>query len=89
MIEINISTLIGCTDALNELIKKPLKIRTAYKIARLAREIQRELDLFNATKTALIKKYGEQDENGNLIINENNDYNRNYFFMNGNAFIQR
>lgn len=74
MIEINVSTLIGCTDALNELIKKPLKIRTAYKIARLAREIQRELDLFNATKTALIKKYGEQDENGNLIINENNDY---------------
>ena len=74
MIEINVSTLIGCTDALNELIKKPLKIRTAYKIARLAREIQKELELFNSAKISLVRKYGEQDEKGELAVNENNDF---------------
>ena len=73
MIEINVSTLINCTQALNELIKKPLKIRTAYKIARLAREVSKELELFNNTKNSLIQKYGEHDENNNLIT-ENNSY---------------
>lgn len=73
MIEINVSTLVNCTQALNELIKKPLKIRTAYKIARLAREVSKELELFNNTKNSLIQKYGEHDENNNLIT-ENNSY---------------
>lgn len=73
MIEISVSTLINCTQALNELIKKPLKIRTAYKIARLAREVSKELELFNNTKNSLIEKYGEHDENNNLIT-ENNNY---------------
>lgn len=73
MIEINVSTLVNCTQALNELIKKPLKIRTAYKIARLAREVSKELELFNNTKNSLIQKYGEHDENNNLIT-ENNNY---------------
>ena len=73
MIEISVSTLINCTQALNELIKKPLKIRTAYKIARLAREVSTELELFNNTKNSLVEKYGEHDENNNLIT-ENNSY---------------
>lgn len=73
MIEISVSTLINCTQALNELIKKPLKTKTAYKIARLAREVSRELELFNTTKEALIEKYGEHDADNNLIT-ENNTY---------------
>lgn len=74
LIEINVSTLVDCTETLNELIQKPLKIRTAYKIARLAREIQKELELFETTKVSLVKKYGELDENGNPVILENGNY---------------
>lgn len=73
MIQISVSTLINCTEAINELIRKPLKTKTAYKIARLAREISRELELFNTTKDALVEKYGEHDENDKLVI-ENNTY---------------
>lgn len=73
MIEISVSTLINCTDALNELIQKPLRTKTAYKIARLAREVSRELEIFNSAKNALIEKYGEHDEN-NQLITENNNY---------------
>ena len=74
MIEISISTLISCTKALNTLIQKPLKVATAYKIARLVREIQHELDLFNNVKRALIEKYAKKDENNNIIFNDNNEY---------------
>ena len=74
LIEISVSTLVECTETLNELIQKPLKIRTAYKIARLAREIQKELELFETTKVSLVKKYGELDENGNPVILENGNY---------------
>lgn len=74
LIEISVSTLVECTETLNELIQKPLKIRTAYKIARLAREIQKELELFETTKVSLVKKYGELDENGNPVVLENGNY---------------
>lgn len=74
LIEISVSTLVDCTETLNELIQKPLKIRTAYKIARLAREIQKELELFETTKVSLVKKYGELDENGKPVILENGNY---------------
>lgn len=74
MITITIKSLLNCVNTLNILIKKPLNIYTAYKIARIGREVQHELDLFNAAKDTLLKQYGQTDENGNITVDDQNNY---------------
>jgi acyl-CoA synthetase (NDP forming) len=51
-----------------------MKIKVAYKIARLAREIQKEIELFESTRHTLIEKYGIKNENGELVEDKNGGY---------------
>ena len=74
MIKIKLSALIDSINMFNYLVKMPFKVNTAYKIARITREISRELDLFNQAKDALAIKYGEMDENNNMLTDENGNY---------------
>ena len=71
MINIKMNDLLGCTDVLQKLAAKELKARLALQIARLLKEAERELANFNEVRMNLIKKYGEKDENGELITDEN------------------
>jgi hypothetical protein len=43
----------------------------ALQISRLLKEGEREIQNFNEVRTNLINKYGEKDENGELITDEN------------------
>lgn len=74
MIEVKLSTLVDSIKTMNYLVKLQFKVYTAYKIARLVREISKELELFNEAKQALAKKYGEFDQNGNILLDENGNY---------------
>lgn len=71
MINITLRELVDSSEIMKKLAQKSLKGKTAYYIARLLREIDKELTLFNETRGNLIKKYGEKDENGELKIDEN------------------
>lgn len=71
MINIALRELVDSSEIMKKLSQKPLKGKTAYYTARLLREIDKELTLFNETRGNLIKKYGEKDENGELKIDEN------------------
>lgn len=71
MINISLRELVDSSETMKKLSQKSLKGKTAYYIARLLREIDKELTLFNETRGNLIKKYGEKDENGDLKIDEN------------------
>ena len=71
MINITLRELVDSSDTMKKLSQKSLKGKIAYYIARLLREIDKELTLFNETRGTLIKKYGEKDENGELKIDEN------------------
>lgn len=71
MINITVKELVDSSETMKKLSQKSLKGKTAYYIARLLREIDKELTLFNETRGDLIKKYGEKDENGELKIDEN------------------
>lgn len=71
MIKIKIRELLNCTDALQKLAGKELKAKLAWQVARLLKSADTELSSFNETRMNLIKKYGEKDEAGELITDEN------------------
>lgn len=74
MITVTLETIINSADSLRALAQKELKGKTAYRVSRMLRELDKEYTLFNETRSELIKKYGAKDENGELLVNENGDY---------------
>lgn len=71
MIKVKISSLLNSTEALQKLAGTDLKAKLAWQVARLLKAAEAELQSFNEARTNLIKKYGEKDENGELITDEN------------------
>lgn len=71
MIKTTIEEILKSADVLNDLVARQLKAKTAYHVARLAREVNREAQLFEEERTKLVEKYAEKDENNKLKIGEN------------------
>ena len=74
MIKLKISDIINSVSTLKELMGKSLKSRVAYKVARLAREVENEYKLYDEKRIDLIKKYANHDENGELILDEEGSF---------------
>ena len=70
MIKVKISELLNSTDTLQKLAQQDFKAKLAWTIARLLKSAESEIQSFNDTRMNLIKKYGEKDENGELITDE-------------------
>ena len=51
-------------------MQQPFKGSLAFKIARLARELEKEMQTFNDERMKIIRKYGKKDENGELVVGE-------------------
>lgn len=71
MITVKISDLLNSTETLQKLSQKDFKAKLAWSIARLLKSAEAEIQSFNDTRMNLIKKYGEKDENGEIITDEN------------------
>ena len=71
MIEVQVKDVVNSIDTLREVVQRPLKARTAFNVAKLIRSIDGEYELYNTERDKLIKKYGNKDENGELIVDEN------------------
>lgn len=71
MITVKIADLLNSTDVLQKLAQKDFKAKLAWSIARLLRTAEEEIKNFNETRMNLITKYGEKDDNGELITDEN------------------
>ena len=67
MINLKLETLINSTEGLKGLSQKKLKARTAYAVGKILKAADAEMTSFNETRMELIKKYGEKDENGELV----------------------
>ena len=70
MIKVKISELINSTETLQKLSQKDFKAKLAWSVARLLKAAEAEIQSFNETRMNLIKKYGEKDENGELITDD-------------------
>lgn len=63
--------LLNSTEILRKLSQQDFKAKVAWQIARILKAAETELQGFNDARMSLIKKYGESDENGELITDEN------------------
>lgn len=70
MINITVGELVNASEPLQKLAKKEVKARLALTIGRMLKEIEREIANFNEARMNLIRKYGETDENNELITDE-------------------
>lgn len=69
MIEIIVENVVIAKSIIDKISKISFSGRGAFAIARLTREINREFDVFEETRTKLVNKYANKDEAGELIIN--------------------
>ena len=67
MINLKLETLINSAEGLKGLSQKKLMAKTAYVIGKILKAADAEMASFNETRMELIKKYGEKDENGELV----------------------
>lgn len=70
MIKVKISDLLNSTETLQKLSQKDFKAKLAWQVARLLKNAEGEIQSFNETRMALIKKYGNKDENGELVTDD-------------------
>ena len=57
---------------INELAEKPMKVGLVVKMLRLAEDLRKECEFIDSQRYNIIEKYGKKDENGVLIIENNN-----------------
>lgn len=72
MIKVVLNDILNATETFKVIMQQSVKGSTAFKIARLVRELDKEMQTFNDERQKLFQKYAEKDENGELIVDENN-----------------
>lgn len=70
MIKVKISDLLNGSEVLQKLGTMEFKAKLSWTIARLLKAADGEIQNFNDARMALIKKYGEKDENGELVTDD-------------------
>ena len=71
MITLKLQEMVNSVALINNLMNQSLKAKTAYKIARIAREIEKEYKLFDEARMNLVNEYGKR-EDGQLIEQDGN-----------------
>jgi len=70
MITVKIQDIVNAIETFNIMSNKEMPIKTSFKVARIAKELDKEYQLFNETRRKAIETYGEKDENGELKIDD-------------------
>lgn len=67
MIKLELLELRAIMEGLNTIMTDHLPIKASYWVSKLAKKIDKEFGHSEEARMLLVKKYGELDENGNLI----------------------
>lgn len=70
--KLTLGELLNGKPALEKLVNLEIGIKTAYKISRIIRKLNEELQHFEEQRQKLVTQYGEPQENGNVIVTEEN-----------------
>lgn len=60
--KLTLKELLQSVESLGKLLNKELTVITAYRLGKLSKALQSELDQFNLTRNNLIKKYGKEKD---------------------------
>ena len=72
MIKVTMGQILTANQIFTKLINDTYTGRAAFTIARLVREVTKETESFEKARMEIIRRYGDKDENGELILNEGN-----------------
>lgn len=64
--------IVNDSSFLGNLTQKQLPIRVSYTIAKNISKIEKELEIYNKERQKIIDKYCIKDDEGNNVIDENN-----------------
>ena len=71
MIKVTMNDILNVEKVFKKLINQSLTGKKAFVMARLAREVEKEVTTFESTRMELIRKYASTDENGEMIVDDN------------------
>lgn len=71
MIKVTLNDIITNNNLFREIHGKPMPARTAFKVARLIRELDKENEMFDKQRIDIVTRYAKRDENGDMV-EENN-----------------
>lgn len=72
MIKVTIYDLLNANPVLHTLRGKSMVGPCAFAIARLIREVHKELETYDQSRMEIITEYAEKDENGNMKVIDGN-----------------
>lgn len=70
MIKMTITEILNVVPVLQEMSNKSFPGATSFKIARLMRELDKEIQLFDKQRNEIAYEFGEKDASGQLVFNE-------------------
>lgn len=70
MIKITINDMVNVFTTLKDLMDKNFSGANAFKVARLMREMTKEMEAFDKSRVQVVEKYTLRDENGNPVVDE-------------------
>ena len=71
MIKVNLNDILDASETFNTIMQQSFKGSLAFKIARLARELDKEMKTFNEERQKLLQRYCVKDENDELKTDDN------------------
>ena len=87
MIILTLKEIFNAVPFLREISNKEFPSSTAFKIARLIRELDKEIELFEIERTKIIYKNCEKDNNGNPVLLEGGNIKEEAYTGDGKAVI--
>lgn len=70
MIKTSLNNILTVSPVFKELVTKNFSLGVSFKIARLIRELDKELNTFKEVNSTLIDKYCEKDDKGETVFTE-------------------
>lgn len=71
MIKVKLGDIVDSVDTFQVIMQQSFKGSLAFKIARLARELNKEMETFNEQRKRIIDEYCVRNENGEIKTLEN------------------
>lgn len=70
MIKMTITEILNVVPVLQDMSNKSFPGATSFKIARLIRELDKEIQLFDKQRNEIAQEFGEKDASGQLVLTE-------------------
>ena len=69
--KVKLIEIVNSADAFNKIAQQPMKAAVSFKVAKNLKSVGEELSIFEQSRGDLIRRYGKEDDEGNISIEPN------------------